>query len=654
MNKIILALIILVLALNAKAQEYSLASPDKSIEVKVSFNNNKLNYKVLKNNELLITTSTLALHTNQFSFDTISNIQQVKKSSETTNIEMLWGISKQIKAAFNCLELILNSQLKIQFRAYNSGIAWRFVSNCNKELQVLNEEANFNFNSSSTIYFPETKGYSTPFEANYLPLNLTQITDSKMGLTPLLIKTAKGTSMVISEVNLEKYPGMFVKLNGNSLQAVFPKYPAKEKEQFAGRWRLTNIPQLSKKTVRTTENYMAKRPGSGNFPWRVIIIASQDKELLQNQLVSLLADKNYKNEQYSWVKPGKVVWDWYHRWNLQDVNFNAGINTATYKYMIDFAAENNLEYVNIDDGWCKLHNLKKVNNKLDIKQVLEYANNKQIGIFLWCTWQTLEDDLIANLNYFQSLGVAGLKVDFFDRCDQKVVDFINELATECAKRKLLLNLHGMYKPTGLQITHPNVLNFEGVLGLEYNKFSDKCTPTHNVTIPFVRNVVGPMDYTPGGMRYVDSASFEKSWSNPHVMTTRAQQMAMYVVYHGGLQMLADSPSFFKKDSIAMHYLKNVPVSWDETIAIDGKISAYAVVARRSGSNWYLAGIAGSKSYKKAIQLSFLDDGMYTMTQIEDGTSSGDLKRITKEVSKNDTIQINAKATGGFIVELKLK
>ena len=364
-------------------------------------------------------------------------------------------------------------------------------------------------------------------------------------------------------------------------------------------------------------------------------------------MVYQLAD--FPEQDFGWVKPGKVVWDWYHNWNLQGVDFKPGINTETYKYMIDFAYNNGIEYINIDDGWCKLWDFTKVNPNLNLKEVISYAKEKNVGIFIWAMWNTLDEDLTANLDMFQQMGVAGLKVDFFDRCDQRMVDFVNLLAEECAKRKLLLNLHGIYKPTGLSKTFPNVVNIEGVLGLEYNKFSDKCTPTHNLTIPFVRNLVGPMDYTPGSMRYVSQSEFKKSWDNPHSMTTRAHQLAMYVVYHGGVQMLADSPTFYEKDSTAMNFLSEVPTVWDETIPLSGEIGKHITIARRSGEKWFVGGMAAEKSKEVFFVFDFLPEGNYKMTLITDGKNASELLRETYNITRVNTFTYEIKPTGGFVM-----
>lgn len=264
-------------------------------------------------------------------------------------------------------------------------------------------------------------------------------------------------------------------------------------------------------------------------------------------------------------------------------------------------------------------------------------------------WNTLDKDLKANLDRFSKMGVSGLKVDFFDRTDQRIVNFVNTLAEECAKRKLLLNLHGMYKPTGINRTYPNIVNIEGVLGLEFNKFSDKCTPSHNLTIPFVRNVVGPMDYTPGSMRHVTPENFKKSWDNPHSMTTRAQQMAMYVVYHGGVQMLADSPTFYEKDSIALYFLSSVPVTWDKSIAIEGSVGQNIAIARKHKDKWYIGCMTANNEHDFNLTLNFLDDREYRMTVISEGNSDDELVLKTMVTSKNSIHSFKVKPRSGLVI-----
>jgi alpha-glucosidase len=632
------------------AQVHQLSSPNKRLVVSINVDNG-LHYSVQKDGITIIQNSMIALKTNKFTESLFNNKPTVSYTNSKGEINPLWGITSSIADEYSQITLAYPENVSVQLRAYNDGAAWRFITEIDGELLVFDELAEFELPEESVVYFPETESFLTPFEPNYLPNDVSKIDNDKLAHTPMMYTTPQKHVVVISESNLFEYPGMFLKKTSKqSFSGAFPKFPKKEKQEILGRLRLVKWPQLSRMVVKSTEDYIAKSDGKRDFPWRVIMIADSDVEILNNTLVYQLA--NEPNMDYSWVKPGKVVWDWYHNWNLQNVPFEPGINTQTYKYKIDFAAKNGIEYVNIDDGWSKLWDFKKINSKLDIEEVIKYANEKGVGIFLWAMWNTIDKDFTTNLDKFQQMGIAGLKVDFFDRTDQRMVDFINRLAEECAKRKLLLNLHGMYKPTGIDRTYPNVVNIEAVLGLEYNKFSDKCTPEHNLTIPFVRNIVGPMDYTPGSMRYMNPETFKKSWDNPHSMSTRAQQLAMYVIYHGGVQMLADSSTFYEEDDIALNFLSQVPVTWDESIPLVGKIGEVIVIARRYGKKWYVGGMAGTSEQSIEFPLSFLENQKYKASLITNGKNASDLKTETLELDSNQNFEHTIPALGGFVLAIE--
>ncbi len=647
--KRLLAKILFVLITSAlSAQSHQLRSPNGELLVSISVDNG-LAYSAEKNGVEFIQQSSIGLITNYFDESDLMETPTVVRDQKENVISPLWGTSAEIVDEYNEIKL-LYKQFTVQFRAYNSGFAWRFATTIDDEVIVFDERAEFSIPDKSIAFFPETESFRTPFEPNYSPIQVGKIEEGKLAHTPIMFKIASGEVVVISESNLFKYPGMFLKKVGNSeFSGVFPKYPKRESQEILGKLHLVKWPQLSRMVVRSTEDFIAKSNGKRTFPWRVVMVANTDVELLNNTLVYQLA--NEPEMDFCWVKPGKVVWDWYHKWNLQGVDFEPGINTQTYKYKIDFAAKHGIEYVNIDDGWSKLWNFSKVNSNIDLQEVISYANDRGVGIFLWAMWNTIDKDFIANLDWFKELGIAGLKVDFFDRTDQRMVDFINRLAHECAERNLLLNLHGMYKPTGISRTYPNVVAIEGVLGLEYNKFSNKCTPNHNLTIPFVRNIVGPMDYTPGAMRYMEPENFEKSWDNPHAMTTRAHQMAMYVVYHSGAQMLADSPTFYEQDEVALNFLSAVPVTWDESLPLLGKVGEVIAVARRKGEKWYIGGMAGNENQQISINLSFIGDRDYQMTLLSDGKTAYDLNKEVKSVSKNYTFKHEIKRAGGFVIIL---
>jgi len=650
MKKFSIYLTLQLIALVVFGQSYKLQSPNgkvyASIEVK-----DGLSYAVFNDGNPIVEHSTIAMKANLFDEKAFSGKHRAAYDSSNVMVTPTWGTYAQLQDHYNQLTLSYENGLSVQFRCYNDGFAWRLLTTFDNEIIVFDEPNRFNLPANCTVYFPEVSGFLTPFEVNYLPKPLESIDKDKLALTPFMFKTPNGELVVISESNLFEYPGMFMQKDGDDgFKTVFPKYPKKEKQQLPGRLHLVKWPQISRMVVKKTENYIAKSDGKRSFPWRVIMIANNDAEILQNNLVYLLADD--PKMDFSWVKPGKVVWDWYHNWNLQGVDFEAGINTQTYKYMIDFAAKNGIEYINIDDGWTKLWSFERVNPNLDLAEVIDYAKSKGVGVFIWAMWNTIDKNFTANLDMFSKMGVSGLKVDFFDRTDQRIVDFVNQLAQECAKRKLLLNLHGMYKPTGINRTYPNIVNIEGVLGLEYNKFSDKCTPTHNLTIPFVRNVVGPMDYTPGSMRHVSPDKFEKSWDNPHSMTTRAQQMAMYVVYHGGVQMLADSPTLYENDSIALGFLSKVPVSWDLTLPIEGEVGIHIAIARKKGNKWYIGCMTADEGHEFNINLNFLDDKDYKMTVISEGNSDDELVKTSVKTKKNEKHTFKVNQRSGLVIILE--
>ncbi len=649
-NVLLLVFCLLWITTIIHAQTHQVSSPDGSLTVKVEIENG-IKYSVVKNGEVIIHPSSIGINTSLF---TDSVFEGYSRSSQTQNIQVLrplWGVSARLPNNYVYMTIRSLYNVSIEFRAYNNGIAWRFISDIPNDLIVYNELVEFAIPDKSTVYYPEVKSFSTSFESNYTPIKIEEINPKSLALTPIMFKTNSGNVVVISESDLFEYPGMFIqKDKENILKGVFPKYPKRESQEFLGRIRLVKWPHLSRMVVRSNENFIAKTNGKRSFPWRVIMIADSDREILENTLIYQLAD--YPQFDFDWVKPGKVVWDWYHNWNLQGVDFKSGINTQTYKYMIDFASRNGIEYINIDDGWSKLWDFEKVNSKLNLDEVISYARERNVGVFLWTMWNMLDKDLTANLDKFQQMGIAGLKVDFFDRCDQRMVDFINLLAEGCAKRKLLLNLHGIYKPTGINRTFPNVLNIEGVLGLEYNKFSNRCTPEHNLTIPFIRNIVGPMDYTPGAMRYLAPSAFKRSWGNPHAMSTRVQQLAMYVVYHGGVQMLADSPTLYEQDEVAMDFLSKVPVTWDESIPIIGEMGKVIVMARRKGTGWYVAGMAGDSNQLVSFSLYFLGDRQYQLTLLTNGATPNDILKDVMPISKYNTFTHEIIGNGGFVMILE--
>jgi alpha-glucosidase len=435
--------------------------------------------------------------------------------------------------------------------------------------------------------------------------------------------------------------------NGRGLRAVFPNYPLKETKE-----RDRNI------KVAERADYIAQTAGTRQFPWRIFGLAERDAELLDNQLVFLLSEDT--KADFTWVRPGKVAWDWWNANNVYGVDFKSGINTTTYKYYIDFAAKYGLEYVILDEGWSRTtEDLTHFNSDLDLPEILAHAKAKNVGIILWVLWEPLDRQLETILDQYQKWGVKGIKVDFMQRDDQKMVNYYERVARAAAKSKLLVDFHGAYKPTGMKRKYPNVITSEGVVGLEHNKWSRDVTPEHNLTLPFIRMVAGPMDYTPGAMINSIGKDFQIVFNRPMSQGTRCHQLAMYVIYESPLQMLADTPSNYLREPEAMEFLSAVPTVWDETIVIDGRIGEYVVIARRtSGGEWFIGAMNNSTPRELEIDLSFLDKNTYEARIYQDGINAdrmaSDFQRVERTLARTEKLKIGLTAGGGFAARLRRK
>jgi alpha-glucosidase len=430
---------------------------------------------------------------------------------------------------------------------------------------------------------------------------------------------------------------------GNGLAATFPQYPL----------QLVQTSDRDYKPVQTAD-YIAQTSGRRTFPWRVFGIADHDGDLLTNDIVYLL-EKPSEVQDTSWIKPGKVAWDWWNDWNVDGVNFHAGINTKTYEYYVDFAAKYGIPYIILDDGWYKLGNLLEVTPDLNMQELIDYAKQKNVGLILWASWKTLDDQLIPALDQFEKWGVKGIKVDFMQRSDQIMIDFFYRVSREAAKRHMLVDFHGDQKPAVMMRTWPNLINTEGVRGMEWSKWSAESEPKHNVTLPFTRMFLGPMDYTPGAMHNATRATFRPINSQPMAMGTRCHQLAMYVVYEAPLQMLSDSPSNYLREPGTMEFLGGVPTEWDDTKVLDAKIAEYVVVARRNGKDWYIGAMSDWTPHTLDIDLSFLPDGNFTMDAYQDGVNAdrnaSDYKKTTTQVNRGTKLKLQLASGGGWAARI---
>ncbi len=643
---ILLSALLLAASFRVGAKDFTLSSPDNKIRAIVAIDK-QITYSLSYDGKNYVLPSSISM---QFDKENTIGINPVVRNSKTKSVDNtlhpIYGINNRIRERYNELRIDFRSNYSVVFRAYNEGLAWRFETNFDKEIHVLQEQAEFKFAGNYNAYF-----HPILSESNY---RLQKISDSSLAPNyssmPVLIKPENGMNILIHESDVRDYPCMTLKSaenNPNTLVGRHAYVPSKVKPGGHNNFNLV---------VTETEDFIAKTTGKRAFPWRLIAFEENDKDILCNELVYLLASKN-KLPDTSWIKPGKVAWDWWNAMNLTGVPFKTGFNTETYKYFIDFAAANNIEYINIDDGWSDWFDLLKVTGKLDMQEVAQYAKSKNVGIFLWCVWWTIDKQMTEALDLFRKWGIAGIKVDFMDRDDQIVVDFHERLLKEAAKRNLLVNYHGAYHPTGMSRTYPNNINVEGVRGLEWNKFNPEgVTPGHDVTIPFIRMFAGSMDYTPGAMQNYNKEEWKQLNDRPMSQGTRCHQLAMFVVYYGSLQMLSDAPTAYEKEPDYLKFLAKIPSVWDETYPLDCKVGEYVNVARRKGNDWYIGGMTNWNSRKASVTLDFLDAGkQYAAEIFTDGANAdrvgNDYAIARKTVKRGEKLEFYMAPGGGYAVRL---
>lgn len=627
------------------AKEITLNSPGGTLKLKVNVADG-VSYSVLKNGIVLIGNSRISL---ELSDGKNLGVNPELTGSSTRLIdETLKPVVKQkyesVHNLCNELTLSFSGNFKIIFRLYDDAVAYRFRTELNEKIRVKSEAAEFNFGGDCQILFPEEKSFMSHSERLYLPLKLSEVTSERFCSLPALVNLENGIKAVITESDLEDYPGLYLSgsdENPNSLKGIFPYYPARD-----------TVRNDRDVYVVERKDYMAETSGKRNFPWRIVAFSENDGDLITNTIVYKLAKPSDPGSDFSWVKPGKVAWDWWNYNNIYGVDFRAGVNNNTYKYFIDFASKYDIEYIILDEGWYKLGNLLQQSPDINIEELVDYGNKKNVGIILWMSWKTLDDQFTEAMDLFSRWGIKGIKVDFMQRDDQWMVNYYYKVAEEAAKRKLLVNFHGAYKPTGLYRTYPNVITSEGVLGLEQSKWSDKANPWMAVTLPFIRMFAGPMDYTPGAMINATNQSFKPIFTVPMSQGTRAHQLAMYVVFESPLQMLADNPTHYYKEPECMEFLSKVPTVWDDTKVLDAVISEYILIARQSKNQWYIGAITNWTPRDLTIDFSFLPDGDFKIKIWQDGINAdrnaNDYKLLIQNINNKTKLNIHLAPGGGWV------
>ncbi|WP_407428459.1 glycoside hydrolase family 97 protein [Arcticibacter sp.] len=643
-TKILTFSVLLGLFINtAQAQKkFSVLSPDKAIQLNITVDDS-VRYSVNYNKKKLVGSSAIYFRTDADK----SNGWRVSKSSKASHSSVITPVvpqkSSTIKDSYNVLYLDFSNGLSLAFRAYDNGVAWQWITNNKGAYKVLEEKADFTFDGNGRSWYPQEESFYSHNEREYKNYRIDSIDAKKLASLPALFDIS-GTKVLLTESSLFNYAGMW--LRGKSkgvLQAVFPPYP-KEKKITSDR----------DEKVTAREDFLAKVNGAQSFPWRILMIAPDEKELLNNQLVYLLGKPS--EGDFSWVKPGKVQWDWWHYNNVYNVDFRAGINNDTYKYYIDFASKYGIEYVLLDEGWCDTRDLLKQSKDINVQELSDYARSKGVDLLLWTSWLVLDKQMDIALDQFQRWGIKGIKVDFMQRDDQDMVNYYERVSKAAASRKMLVDFHGSYKPTGWIRTYPNVLTSEGVLGNEISKFAGSISPEHTTTLPFTRMMAGPMDFTPGGMLNVQKKAFAGVPAEPMTLGTRCNQLAMYVVFESPLQMLCDIPTHYYREPESMEFLRAVPAVWSKTVPLHAKVGDYVAIARQAKSGeWFVGAMTDWTARDLNLDLSFLGSGKFRMDIWKDGINADrnakDFKMETIEVDRNSKVNMSMTTGGGWVAKI---
>ena len=637
-----------------KNNDLEVKSPDGAISVKVEAGA-KLEWSVHDHGEQIIAPSAISLLLEEG--DVLGDNAKITSSNTEKNSTVIAAINyikANIPDDYNQLTINCKNGYGVIFRVYNDAVAYRFFTKKKGEIIIKNEEANFNFTDDHKAFLPYMwdyrggKIFNSSFEALYREINISQFLSDSLAFLPVLVDVGNNKKVVILEADLEDYPGMYLNINQTrkGLMGVYAPYPLEA--ELGGFGGINYIP-----TKRA--DYIAKTSGTRSFPWRAIAISRSDKELLNNDIVQKLASPS-RIADASWIKPGQVAWDWWNDWNISHVDFKAGINTPTYKYYIDFAAANKIPYIIMDGGWSEMLKLTKVVPAINLQEILDYGKQKGVDVILWASWYAVTQQKDTIFPLYAKMGVKGFKIDFVDRDDQVAVASLYEIAKTAAKYHLLVDYHGVFKPTGLQRTYPNVIGYEGVKGLENYKWAIEDQPRYVTSIPYIRMMAGPMDYTPGAMRNATKENFRPIGANPMSQGTRCCQLAMYVVFEAPLQMLSDNPTTYMKEQECTDFITNVPTTFDETVPLDGKVGEYVALARKKGDVWYVGAITNWDARNVTLDFSFLGEGTYQATVFKDGVNADrdatDYKKEVVKISSADKLTIQLSPGGGWAARIE--
>lgn len=659
-KKLCLAILSLLLLIGnasfaAKEKKYVLSSPDGTLKMEISAGN-ELAYQVMHGNDTILSHSNIGLVLeNGTIVGKTPRITGERRRKIKDNIESPFYRFKEFVATGNELDLKLKGGFGIIFRAYNEGVAYRFYTTQSSDIIIKEEQAEFNFKEDYTAYLPYTTNDKKPMAMAYQNVyDITPLSKAQPKLAFLPVTVDCGSvKLTLLESDLEAYPGMFVQSQQGKygLKGVFAPYPAKT--DF--------YPWRKQEYVTETTDFISRSRGSRSYPWRVLAITEKDTDMPVNNLVYALASPNRIGDT-SWIKTGKVAWDWWNDWNLKGVPFKAGINMDTYKYYIDFASRNGLEFIVLDEGWYapKSGDMLTVIPELDLPELIAYGKSKGVEIVLWTVFNVLDSQLEAACKKYADMGIKGFKVDFLDRDDQTAVEMVYRIAEMTARYKLTLDLHGIYKPTGINRTYPHIINFESVFGMEEVKWTDikNNMPLYDVTFPYIRMMAGPVDYTPGAMRNATKADWRAMYYTPASMGTRCHQLAAYIVHDSPFTMLCDAPTNYLNEQECVDFIASLPVEVDSTFIASGELGKYIVTVRKKDVNWYIGGMTNWDERDVQLDFSFLPEGVsYTAVLFKDGVNANkqaeDYRKETIRIDKDSRLTLHLASGGGFAMKLEL-
>ena len=644
----------------AAPKTYDLVSPDGRLKVGIKTGNG-ICYTLQHDSDVLLEDSYIGLYlTDGTSFGENAKVTGTSRRNVNEIHETVLYKKAQVEDSFNELTLRFKN-FSLIFRAYDDGMAYRFVSRMKKPFTVKDELASFNFAEDWNMWaayvcqHTETleSQYYNSFENQYSYTPVSEWNKDRMAFLPLMVDGPHGKKIVITEADLMNYPGMYLYNGdgGSDIAARFAGYPDEVKQGGHNNLQME---------VQSRKPFIAECGAAEVFPWRIIAVSENDLQMADNDMVYRLATPADPEADWSWVKPGKVAWDWWNAWNIRGVDFVSGINNDTYKYYIDFASANGIEYVILDEGWSVngAADLFQVVPEIDLEMLIAYASERNVGLILWAGYWAFDRDMEKVCEHYSKMGIKGFKIDFMDHDDQYMVDFHRRAAETAAKYHMMVDFHGTYKPTGLHRTYPNVVNYEGVHGLEQMKWSPASVDqvTYDVTVPYIRMMAGPMDYTQGAMRNATRSNYHPVNDEPMSQGTRCRQLAEYVIFDSPLNMLCDSPSNYMKETECLEFIAEIPTVWDETRGLCGKVGEYIAMARRSGDTWYVGGLTDWNARELTIDLSFLPEGDHEIVLYRDGANAyraaSDYKKETIKLPADGKLTVCLAPGGGFAAVIR--